>query len=195
METLWRSSMTTPIRDVLVVGLGAIGTICESTMYSSYQSRNDHIMRMTPDSLILKRSARVRVTAVARSNFSHVQREFGVPWGDCLYDTRAGHGMDIRSKKYGDIPDWKPDRRQCAFFAYFWFCVDLSTQSSTTCPTLSTESTLSSPLPRRLYRKSRQRHPCWRPSSMGLTNFLSQSTSSFKMGLVSKKIYIPRQPS
>ncbi|KAG6380185.1 ketopantoate reductase PanE/ApbA-domain-containing protein [Boletus reticuloceps] len=43
---------------------------------------------------ILKRSGLARVTVVARSN----------------YDAVREHGMDIQSKKYGNIPAWRPDR-------------------------------------------------------------------------------------
>ncbi|KAF8556622.1 hypothetical protein OG21DRAFT_1459073 [Imleria badia] len=65
--------MSAPVKEVLVVGFGAIGSI-----YSH----------------ILKRSGLARVTAVARSN----------------YDSVRGHGMNIQSKKYGNIPAWRPDR-------------------------------------------------------------------------------------
>ncbi|KII92998.1 hypothetical protein PLICRDRAFT_35165 [Plicaturopsis crispa FD-325 SS-3] len=61
------------VKDVLVVGLGAVGSIY---------------------SLILKRSGLARVTAVARSN----------------YDSVNTTGLHFKSRKYGDIPGWKPDR-------------------------------------------------------------------------------------
>ncbi|KAF8842848.1 6-phosphogluconate dehydrogenase C-terminal domain-like protein [Paxillus ammoniavirescens] len=68
-------SLSAPLKDVLVVGLGAVGSI-----YSH----------------ILKRSGLARVTVVARSNYDAVQE----------------HGMHIDSKKYGDVPAWRPDRRR-----------------------------------------------------------------------------------
>ncbi|KII92999.1 hypothetical protein PLICRDRAFT_376006 [Plicaturopsis crispa FD-325 SS-3] len=61
------------VKEVLVVGFGAVGAIY---------------------SLILKRSGLARVTAVARSNYSAVDAT----------------GMHFKSRKYGDIPGWKPDR-------------------------------------------------------------------------------------
>ncbi|KAG7095759.1 hypothetical protein E1B28_006464 [Marasmius oreades] len=64
---------STPLKEVLLVGFGAVGA-----MYS----------------LIIKRSGLARVTAVARSNFDLVAR----------------NGIHIKSKKYGDILGWKPDR-------------------------------------------------------------------------------------
>ncbi|KAG7451683.1 6-phosphogluconate dehydrogenase C-terminal domain-like protein [Guyanagaster necrorhizus] len=45
-------------------------------------------------SLIFKKSGLARVTAVARSNY-HLVNE---------------HGMHFKSRKYGDIPGWRPDR-------------------------------------------------------------------------------------
>ncbi|KIJ16327.1 hypothetical protein PAXINDRAFT_162631 [Paxillus involutus ATCC 200175] len=66
-------SLSAPLKDVLVVGLGAVGSI-----YSR----------------ILKRSGLARVTVVARSNYDAVQE----------------HGMHINSKKYGNVPAWRPDR-------------------------------------------------------------------------------------
>ncbi|KAF9476059.1 6-phosphogluconate dehydrogenase C-terminal domain-like protein [Pholiota conissans] len=65
--------MSGPIKDVLLVGFGAVGAIY---------------------SLILKRSGLARVTVVARSNFSLVNDE----------------GIHFKSKKYGDIKGWRPDR-------------------------------------------------------------------------------------
>jgi 2-dehydropantoate 2-reductase len=65
--------MTAPLRDVLLVGCGAVGVVY---------------------SLILKQSGRVRVTAIARSNFEAVKRD----------------GLEIRSRKYGYIHGWRPDR-------------------------------------------------------------------------------------
>ncbi|CAE6384102.1 hypothetical protein RSOLAG22IIIB_06485 [Rhizoctonia solani] len=44
--------------------------------------------------LILSKSPTVRVTAIARGNFDKVSTK----------------GIDIKSKKHGDIPGWKPDR-------------------------------------------------------------------------------------
>lgn len=64
---------TAELKDVLLVGFGAVGAIY---------------------SLILKRSGKARVTVVARSNYSIIERE----------------GMHIKSGKYGDIPSWRPDR-------------------------------------------------------------------------------------
>ncbi|KAI0685179.1 ketopantoate reductase PanE/ApbA-domain-containing protein [Cytidiella melzeri] len=60
-------------RDVLLVGLGAVGAIY---------------------SLILKRSGRATVTAVARSNFEAI----------------SDSGIHFQSRKYGDTKGWKPDR-------------------------------------------------------------------------------------
>ncbi|GJE86303.1 ketopantoate reductase PanE/ApbA C terminal-domain-containing protein [Phanerochaete sordida] len=60
-------------KDVLLVGLGAVGA-----MYS----------------LILKKSGQASVTVVARSN----------------YDAVSKNGMRFKSRKYGDIEGWKPDR-------------------------------------------------------------------------------------
>ncbi|KZT00188.1 uncharacterized protein LAESUDRAFT_688458 [Laetiporus sulphureus 93-53] len=45
-------------------------------------------------SLILKRSGLARITAVARSN----------------YDAVNAHGLNIKSRKYGELQGWKPDR-------------------------------------------------------------------------------------
>jgi 2-dehydropantoate 2-reductase len=58
---------------MLLVGFGAIGVVY---------------------SLILKQSGRVRVTAIARSNYEAVKRD----------------GLEIRSGKYGHIQGWRPDR-------------------------------------------------------------------------------------
>ncbi|KDN33919.1 hypothetical protein RSAG8_12986, partial [Rhizoctonia solani AG-8 WAC10335] len=44
--------------------------------------------------LILSKSPNIRVTAIARGNFDKVSTK----------------GIDIKSKKHGDIPGWKPDR-------------------------------------------------------------------------------------
>ncbi|PAV17691.1 hypothetical protein PNOK_0617700 [Pyrrhoderma noxium] len=63
----------TAVKDVLLVGFGAVGVIY---------------------SLVLKRSGKARVTVVARSNFEAVERD----------------GIHIKSEKYGEIPNWRPDR-------------------------------------------------------------------------------------
>lgn len=67
-----------------------------------------------PDSHILKRSGLARVTAVARSNYDAIRGE----WGSmilsksvrCYLATWPEHGMNIQSKKYGNISAWRPDR-------------------------------------------------------------------------------------
>ncbi|KAH0831189.1 hypothetical protein J3R83DRAFT_13767 [Lanmaoa asiatica] len=88
-------AMSTAVKDVLVVGFGAIGSI-----YSH----------------ILKRSGLARVTVVARSNYDAVRGEWSSMAGFLEYAdylrpvTRPEHGMDIQSKKYGDIAAWQPDR-------------------------------------------------------------------------------------
>ncbi|KAI0922950.1 hypothetical protein AcV5_009808, partial [Taiwanofungus camphoratus] len=65
--------MASQLKDVLLVGFGAVGAIY---------------------SLILKRSGQARVTVVARSN----------------YDAVKAHGVHFKSRKYGDIQGWRPDR-------------------------------------------------------------------------------------
>ncbi|CCL99355.1 uncharacterized protein FIBRA_01373 [Fibroporia radiculosa] len=65
--------MAGQLKDVLLVGLGAVGAIY---------------------SLILKRSGQARVTAVARSN----------------YEAVSAKGLHIKSRKYGELQGWKPDR-------------------------------------------------------------------------------------
>ncbi|KDQ50201.1 hypothetical protein JAAARDRAFT_142356 [Jaapia argillacea MUCL 33604] len=61
------------MKDVLLVGFGAVGAIY---------------------SLILKRSGRASVTVIARGNFESI----------------SSHGMHFKSKKFGDIQGWRPDR-------------------------------------------------------------------------------------
>ncbi|KAF8895909.1 ketopantoate reductase PanE/ApbA-domain-containing protein [Gymnopilus junonius] len=65
--------MSVPVKEVLLVGFGAVGAIY---------------------SLILKRSGLARVTAVARGNYEVVNRE----------------GLHFKSRKYGEINGWRPDR-------------------------------------------------------------------------------------
>ncbi|KAI0351287.1 6-phosphogluconate dehydrogenase C-terminal domain-like protein [Trametes cingulata] len=61
------------LKDVLLIGYGAVGAVY---------------------SLILKNSGRARVTVVARSN----------------YEAAKTGGMEFRSRKYGNIQGWRPDR-------------------------------------------------------------------------------------
>ncbi|KAI0630443.1 6-phosphogluconate dehydrogenase C-terminal domain-like protein [Trametes polyzona] len=61
------------LKDVLLIGYGAVGAIY---------------------SFVLKRSARARVTVVARSN----------------YEAANARGIDIKSRKYGEHQGWRPDR-------------------------------------------------------------------------------------
>ncbi|KAI0364569.1 6-phosphogluconate dehydrogenase C-terminal domain-like protein [Pilatotrama ljubarskyi] len=65
--------MASSLKDVLLIGYGAVGAVY---------------------SLILKKSGRARVTVVARSN----------------YDAANAHGMEFRSRKYGHVQGWRPDR-------------------------------------------------------------------------------------
>ncbi|KAF9029525.1 6-phosphogluconate dehydrogenase C-terminal domain-like protein [Hymenopellis radicata] len=62
-----------PLKEILVVGFGAIG--------ANY-------------SLVFKRSGLARVTVVARSNYQAIN----------------DHGMHFKSRRYGEIQGWKPDR-------------------------------------------------------------------------------------
>jgi hypothetical protein len=72
---------TVPIvKDVLLVGFGAIGAICAST-------KSDPVLnvRMPLDSLVLERSGFARVTAVARSNYDAVHGENASDRQTCMY--------------------------------------------------------------------------------------------------------------
>ncbi|KAF8128684.1 ketopantoate reductase PanE/ApbA-domain-containing protein [Boletus edulis] len=86
--------MSVPTKEVLVVGFGAVGSICGfllnlfATPIASLAHASVQIL--TSSSV----SGLARVTVVARSN----------------YDAVREHGMDIQSKKYGNIPAWRPDR-------------------------------------------------------------------------------------
>ncbi|OSC96676.1 6-phosphogluconate dehydrogenase C-terminal domain-like protein [Trametes coccinea BRFM310] len=65
--------MASQLKDVLLIGYGAVGAVY---------------------SLILKRSSLARVTVVARGN----------------YEAANARGMEFRSRKYGNIQGWRPDR-------------------------------------------------------------------------------------
>ncbi|KAI0652932.1 6-phosphogluconate dehydrogenase C-terminal domain-like protein [Cubamyces menziesii] len=65
--------MASQLKDVLLIGYGAVGAVY---------------------SLILKRSGLARVTVVARSN----------------YEAAHEKGMTFKSRKYGNIQGWRPDR-------------------------------------------------------------------------------------
>ncbi|KAG9094929.1 hypothetical protein FS749_011507 [Ceratobasidium sp. UAMH 11750] len=89
------STTSTPaFEDVLLVGFGAVGVIY---------------------ALILGKTPSIRVTAIARGNYERVLSEYNDIIPGCLgYDSPTiisiAKGMDIKSKKHGDIPGWKPDR-------------------------------------------------------------------------------------
>lgn len=64
-------------RNILLVGLGAVGAIC---MHLAINVRiswltSFHVV-INADSLILKRSGKTTITVVARSNFDAVSRTF-----------------------------------------------------------------------------------------------------------------------
>lgn len=61
--------MATPVKEVLVVGLGAVGAICKY-FWGLYGLQLNY--NRIQDSLILKNSGLARVTAVARSNYDAV---------------------------------------------------------------------------------------------------------------------------
>lgn len=68
--------MAKPMKEVLLVGLGAVGALCEH-ITDPYNTLSTHFVCL--DSLIFKRSGLARVTAVARSNYSIVQGAFEFP--------------------------------------------------------------------------------------------------------------------
>ncbi|KAG6876980.1 hypothetical protein C0992_011163 [Termitomyces sp. T32_za158] len=81
---------TTKVQDVLLVGFGAVGTIY---------------------ALFLQRSGRVRVTAVARSNYDAIQGQIiFFQHTSQLIVSFLEHGVRIESGKYGVIDKWMPDR-------------------------------------------------------------------------------------
>lgn len=104
-----------PLRDVLLVGFGAVGAICK--YFSNARSISDTWHHV--DSLILKRSGLARVTSVARSNYDIVNSACSADGIHCqiLPVWSKGEGVHFRSAKYGEIKGWKPDR--CEFF---WTC-------------------------------------------------------------------------
>ena len=57
------------MKDVLLVGFGAVGAICE-TIQVIHSLIMEAKLAPGPDSLILQRGGLARVTAVARSNYS-----------------------------------------------------------------------------------------------------------------------------
>ena len=113
------SSASDPLRDVLLVGFGGVGTICEIQLRQLGYSHHPDVCK---DSLILKRSGLARVTAVARSNHDIVSSACFCPLGSnmefvftwILDDLEEG--VHFKSAKYGEIRGWKPDRRKLKFF-------------------------------------------------------------------------------
>ena len=72
------SSASGPLRDVLLVGFGGVGAICEIQLR---QLGYPHHPDVCKDSLILKRSGLARVTSVARSNHDIVSSACFYPLG------------------------------------------------------------------------------------------------------------------
>jgi 2-dehydropantoate 2-reductase len=64
--------MSTQLKDVLLVGFGAVGAVCELVDHLLLRKV---VLMCFVDSLILKRSNLARVTIVARSNYDLVNRE------------------------------------------------------------------------------------------------------------------------
>jgi len=64
--------MSGPVKEILFVGFGAVGAICEFKM-SDIREDDDQPSTKLADSLILKRSGFARVTVVARSNYDSVK--------------------------------------------------------------------------------------------------------------------------
>ena len=98
------------MKDVLLVGFGAVGAICE-TIQVIHSLIMEAKLAPSPDSLILQRGGLARVTAVARSNYSIVQgvyEEFRVTGS--YTDLHKEHGMNIQSQKYGNLKEWRPYR-------------------------------------------------------------------------------------
>ena len=113
------SSASGPLRDVLLVGFGGVGTICEIQVR---QLGYFHHSDVCKDSLILKRSGLARVTAVARSNHDIVNSGCFYSLGSnmeflftCNLDDLE-EGVHFKSAKYGEISGWKPDRCKLKFF-------------------------------------------------------------------------------
>lgn len=63
--------------------------------------------------MVVQRSGLASVTVVARSNYNEVNSEKQSSVQMDILTIREGHGMHIKSGKYGQIPGWRPDR--CEF--------------------------------------------------------------------------------
>ncbi|KAF8888889.1 hypothetical protein BD779DRAFT_1800146 [Infundibulicybe gibba] len=114
--------MSGPTKNVLLVGFGAVGVICELLPYPQELNNKYSILLLPVDSLILKRSGLVNVTSVARSNYEIVQSQ----------------GIDIKSREYGNIDGWRPDRLVKSVSDAADPIPDVKTTSSILAPLLST---------------------------------------------------------
>jgi hypothetical protein len=104
-------SESSPVKEILLVGLGAVGAICEfkqsdfgeGDLARTWQTLSSW-RKVDWLGLLLLREA---ITTLLRvrcefSDLSHYHDPLG--W--------SGDGIHFQSRKYGNIKGWKPDRRQ-----------------------------------------------------------------------------------
>lgn len=89
-----------PIKDILLVGFGAVGAICPSIQHIALPLQSFHSNHASQDSLILKNSGRARVTVIARGNYEIVNGNTTHLVGPFVYaDSHRTHCPETGSER------------------------------------------------------------------------------------------------